>query len=407
MKRVVLYPLLILLVVFGIVRVIAWMAPEATKEKVAVPPPSVRIQTVETQPFQFRIDAQGTVVPRREGVLRPQVSGEVLWVSPDLVSGGFFSAGDPLLRIDPVDYEAALETSRAALARAESESARANKELERQQTLANRSVASQARIDDAENTARVANAVLREARSRLGQAKRELERTEIRAPYSGRIRKENVDPGQFVSRGESVADLYAVDYAEVRLPIPDRELGFMTLPLGYREALGSAESTQALEEGEEAPVVRPRVRLRADFAGTEQEWWGELVRTEGEIDPKTRMVTAVVRVEDPYGLEEKRESPPLAVGLFVDAVIEGTQLSEAIVLPRNALQQGNRVFLLDDENRVHLQGIEIARAERDQIVVKGGLRPGDRISVTPMPWAVEGMQVIPVDGISSVAEVLP
>ena len=82
-------------------------------------------------------------------------------------------------------------------------------------------------------------------------------------------------------------------------------------------------------------------------------------------------------------------------------------MSEAIVLPRNALQQGNRVFLLDDENRVHLQGIEIARAERDQIVVKGGLRPGDRISVTPMPWAVEGMQVIPVDGISSVAEVLP
>ena len=398
MKRVLVYPLLILLATAGIVVVIAWMAPEAGKEKVEVPLPAVRVQTVELEPFQFRVDAQGTVVPRREGDLRPQISGEVVWVSPSMVSGGFFEEGEALVRIDPTDYAARVESEEAALARAESEASRAQKELKRQRSLADRSVASQARIDDAENAARVSGAVLREARSRLGQAQRDLERTELRAPYTGRIRSERVDPGQFVSRGESLADLYAVDFAEVRLPIPDRELGFMDLPLGYRQDLSVALPTSGPDpltlEG--PAVAAPRVRLRADFAGQEQEWWGELVRTEGEIDPKTRMVTVVVRVEDPYGRSNDGEGSPLAVGLFVDAMIEGSQLAEAIVIPRSALQQGNRVFLLDDEDRVHLQPIEIARSERDRVIVRDGVERGDRISVTPMPWAVEGMQVLPV-----------
>ncbi|MEE3327762.1 MAG: efflux RND transporter periplasmic adaptor subunit [Myxococcota bacterium] len=403
------YPLLILLVVVGIVFLIAWMAPEASKESVAAPLPAVRIQTVEPEPFQFRVDAQGTVVPRREGSLRPQISGEVVWVSPALVSGGFFEQGEALLRIDPTDYAARVESEEASLARAESEARRAQKELKRQRSLADRSVASQARIDDAENAARVSDAVLREARSRLGQAQRDLDRTELRAPYTGRIRSERVDPGQFVSRGESLADLYAVDFAEVRLPIPDRELGFMDLPLGYREDPVS----EALAAGEEVDELQltghagPRVRLRADFAGEEQEWWGELVRTEGEIDPKTRMVTVVVRVEDPYGRLKDQGRPPLAVGLFVDAMIEGIELPEAIVLPRSSLQQGERVYLLDNEDRVHFQPIEIARSERDQVIVRSGIEVGDRVSVTPMPWAVEGMQVLPMAQGAGSAEVVP
>lgn len=409
MKRVVLYPFLIILVVMGIVSLIAWMAPSAKKEVVEIPLPAVRVHTVEPEPFQFRVDAQGTVVPRREGDLRPQISGEVIWVSPALVPGGFFEEGEVLMRIDPTDYAARVESEEAALARAESEASRARKELKRQRSLADRSVASQARIDDAENAARVSAAVLREARSRLGQARRDLDRTELRAPYSGRIRRERVDPGQFVSRGESLADLYAVDFAEVRLPIPDRELGFMDLPLGYRRVDLSEGVLVESEDVEASPALPapPRVRLRADFAGEEQEWWGELVRTEGEIDPKTRMVTVVARVEDPYGRLGDRRGPPLAVGLFVDAMIEGTELADAIVLPRSALQQGNRVFVLDDQDRIRFQPIEIARSERDRVIVRSGIEPADRVSVTPMPWALEGMQVIPVKDEAVAMEVSP
>ena len=267
MKRVLLYPFLIMLFVIAVIILIAWMAPTAKKEVVEIPLPAVRVQTIEPEPFQFRVDAQGTVVPRREGDLRPQISGEVIWVSPALVAGGFFEEGEVLLRIDPTDYEARVESEEAALARADSEARRAGKELKRQRSLADRSVASQARIDDAENAARVSQAVLREARSRLGQARRDLERTELRAPYAGRVRRERVDPGQFVSRGESLVDLYAVDFAEVRLPIPDRELSFMDLPLGYREV------DREEEEGRErqADAHLPRVRSKGESEGRARE----------------------------------------------------------------------------------------------------------------------------------------
>ena len=406
MKRVVLYPALILVAVVAIVWVIYLTRPKADSVPVELVVPAVRVQVVETQPYEFLVDAQGTVVPRREGDLRPQVSGEVMWVSPALVPGGFFEAGEALLRLDPVDYEADLEMARAARARSQSEARRSNKELERQRRLADRSVASQARIDDAENAARVSEAMLREANSRLGRAERDLARTELNAPYAGRVRSEHVDPGQFVTRGEVLADIYAVDYAEVRLPIPDRELGFIDLSLGYRErSEGEEASTELSAAVRGIPGwVAPLVRLRAEFAGEEHEWWGELVRTEGEIDQKTRMVTVVARIEDPYGRSDDRSRQPLAVGLFVEAMIEGTEIQEAIVLPRSALQQGERVFLIDDQDRVRFQPIDIMRAEREKIIVRGGLRPGDRVSVTPMPWAVEGMRVVALEESPLVAE---
>lgn len=394
---------MILCVVALIVWVIYLTRPEAQPMAVESIVPAINVQVVKTQPYQFLVDAQGTVVPRREGDLRPQVSGEAIWVSPSLVPGGFFEEGEVLLRLDPVDYEADLEMARAARARAQSEAQRADKELARQRSLADRSVASQARIDDAENAARVSEAALREANSRLGRAERDLARTELRAPYAGRVRSEHVDPGQFVSRGEVLAEIYAVDFAEVRLPVPDRELGFVDLLLGYREA-GEVEEGPPGADSMELAVVAPRVRLRADFAGAEHEWWGELVRTEGEIDQKTRMVTVVARIEDPYGRSGEGDRPPLAVGLFVEAMVEGIELEDAIVIPRSALQHGNQVFLIDDQDRVQFQPIDVLRAERERVVVRGGLRPGDRVAVTPMPWAVEGMRVITVEENPLIAE---
>lgn len=391
------------LVIFGVYL----MRPAAVQEPEIAIPPAVRIHTVKPEVFQFRVDAQGTVAPRREGELRPQVSGEVIWVSPSLVPGGFFEAGEVLLRVDPLDYESDLEMARAVLARAESEASRARKELKRQRMLADRSVASQARIDDSENAARVAGAALREAQSLLERAERDLTRTEIEAPYAGRVRSERVGPGQFVTRGESLAEIYAVDFAEVRLPIPDRELGFISLPLGYRNTVqpepahagGSDLASRAFGS------MAPRVRLRAEFAGSEHEWWGELVRTEGEIDAKTRMVTVVARIEDPYGRSGDGQRPPLAVGLFVQAMIEGIELADAIVLPRSSVQQDGRVALVDDEGRVHFRAIDVMRSERDRVIVRSGLQTGDRVSLTPMPWALEGMQVVPVNDARVAVEV--
>ena len=357
--------------------------------------PLVRTVLVEPVEHRFAVHAQGTVVPRRESDLVPQVSGEVVWVSPDLVAGGFFEARQPLVRIDRADYEVSLESARAQVARAESEYARASKERDRQRRLAMRSVASEQNIDDAENAFRVAEASLREGLARLQQAERDLERTQLRASYAGRVRKEQIDVGQFVSRGVAVAKLYAVDYAEVRLPLPDRELAYLDLALARRPG---AEAAVDRDHHANARGSGPRVELSAEFAGRRHRWQGTVVRTEGELDPKSRMIQVVARVEDPYGVASEGAKPPLAVGLFVEAEIEGTTASDVFVLPRSALQsgrggEGDRVLVIDDDSRLRFRSVDVLRTERDQVIVGGGLQPGERVCISSLRGVTDGMRV--------------
>lgn len=366
--------LLVVFVLFQCRRV-----PEETLQQEIAP--LVRVVSVEPSPFRFRVSAHGAVSPRTESDLIPQVSGEIVEMSPALVAGGFFESGDLLARIDDADYRVDREAARAQVARAKSEYGRAQKELRRQQSLADRSVASQSRIDDAENAFRIAEASLREAEARLERAERDLERTTIRAPYRGRVRSEQVDVGQFVNRGDRIATIYATDFAEVRLPLPDSELAYLDVPLGPREEADPATPTDA-----------PRVLLEANFAGGAHHWEGRLVRTEAELDPRSRMVNLVARVADPFGLETER-SAPLAIGLFVEATIEGLEVERAFVLPRDALRPGERIYLVDENDQLRFREIGLLRTERDRIIVSRGLRPGDRVIVSPLDAAIEGMNV--------------
>ncbi|MHA7837733.1 MAG: efflux RND transporter periplasmic adaptor subunit [bacterium] len=380
----------ILVIVLGTILLVAALfffrrSPEE-KEQPEIAP-LVRTTVAEARPHRFRVKAQGTVEPRTESELIPQVSGEVLWISSSLAAGGFFEEGELLARIDDADYRVDREAARAAVARAESQHARAEKELERQQRLADRSVASQSRIDDAVNDFKVAEASLREARARLERAERDLARTRIVAPYRGRVRSEQVDIGQFVTRGAPIATLYGVEFAEVRLPLPDRELAFLDVPL-LPEIARRDEDTE--------PIGAP-VELRAEFAGARHRWQGHLVRTEGELDPRSRMVQLVVRVPDPFGLDEAR-SAPLAVGLFVEAEIAGQLLEEAIVLPREALRPGGRVYVVGEDGRLRFRVVDLLRVERDEIVVGGGLTEGERVCTSPLQGALDGMRVRVIEG---------
>jgi len=388
-----LVPLGILTVGLLGVALIVWTRPEAEFSRPEISAPLVRVQRVDLGPVDFVVRAHGTVTPRTESDLIPQVSGPVVWVSPALASGGFFEEGEPLIRIDPADYAVALESTRAAVARSESEYERAQKELERQKRLAVQSVASASRYDDAVNTERIAAAALREARAARERAERDLERTEIQAPYAGRVREEKVDVGQFITRGSPVGRIYAVDYAEVRLPIPDAELGFMDLPMLYR--------------GETPEDGGTPVRLRARFAGSEHTWTGRIVRTEGEIDARSRMVNVVARVEDPYGRSggpargedgtavavSLRRRPPLAVGLFVEAEIQGRRVDGTVTLPRSALRDGDNVLVVDREGRIRFRDVTVLRREGEQVVVGGGLAAGENVVVSPLAAAVDGMKV--------------
>jgi len=375
-------PLVILLVGFLVVRILVFTAPKAEPVERPERAPLVRVEVVAPEPLEFVVRAHGTVVPRREGDLVPQVAGLVTWVSPVLASGGFFTEGETLLKIDPADYEVELEAARASVARAESEFDRSKKELARQKRLADRSVASETNYDDARNAERVARAVLREVRARLDRAQRDIERTTLLAPYTGRVRKADVDVGQFVTRGASIGKIYSVDQAEVRLPIADEELRFLDLPLLFRE------------EGTESHG--PEARLHARFAGEERSWVGRVVRTEGEIDPKSRMVHVIVRVDDPYARaasEDERRRSPLAVGLFVEAELLGRRVEDAVQLPRSALRDGSHVLVVDDEERMRTRSVQVLRLDGDRVVIGGGLAAGERVVVSPIQIMMEGMKV--------------
>jgi RND family efflux transporter MFP subunit len=348
--------------------------------------PLVQAMTIEAVSHQFIVTSQGSVSPRRESDLIPQVSGEVLWVATALAAGGFFEKGDALARIDDADYRVARERARASVARTESEYRRSKKDLARQRRLADQSVASEARIDEAENEYRIAEASLRESQASLERAERDLTRTELKAPYRGRVRSEQVDLGQFVSRGTAIAKLYAVDFAEVRLPLPDRELAYLDL-VGLMQV---PDQTGA------DPVEGARVDLETDFAGARHHWEGTLVRTEAELDPKSRMLHVVARIPDPYGLETQR-SAPLAVGLFVEATIKGEIVEGAFVLPRDALRDADQVYVIDDSGRLRFRDVEVLRMEREHVVLRGGLRSGERVCTSRLEAAIDGMAVRLVD----------
>jgi len=365
--------------IFGAMLLFA-TAPETPTAQPKPAVPLVRTIAAEARSVQLRIATHGTVAPRTESDLVPEISGRVVWVSPVLVSGGFFEEGDALLRIEPADYEVALERARAQLARAESEADRAARELERQETLAEQNVTSASRLDDTRNAGKVAAASLREAHAALDQAERDVGRTEIAAPYAGRVRQENVDVGQFVNRGAPVARVYAVDWAEVRLPIRDDELAWIDLPTG------------GLPEG----VLGPEVLLRARYAGADREWQGRVVRTEGEIDARSRMVHVVARLEDPYGRDKRAGLPPFPVGLFVEAEILGKTADDVVVLPRSALRTGDRVLVVDDEDRLRFRDVEVMRRGRKDAFIRAGVAPGDRICISALETPVDGMHVRPV-----------
>jgi len=353
-----------------------------------VPRPLVRVIDVAPGEHVLKIRTHGTVTPRTATDLVAEVAGTVKSVSPALVSGGVFETGEVLLALDRAEYEVAVERARALLARAKSEHQRAVRDLERQRKLAAKDIASPAQLEDAQSAEEVAAAMLREATAGLRQAELDLTRTELRAPYMGRVREESVDVGQFVSRGTRIARIYAIDFAEVRLPVPDQELAFVELP----GLLGT----------EAEPERAPRVSLRAQFAGRPQVWEGRIVRTEGEIDPRSRMVYVVARVEDPYGIAERDSSAaaapgapfaPLAVGLFVEAEIVGRTLDQAFVLPRAALREDDRVWVVGPDDRLRVRPVTVLRRSGDRVVVTDGLAAGERVCVSTLQAVVDGMPV--------------
>ena len=335
--------------------------------------PSVEVQIAEATRHSYRIQSQGTALPRTSIRLVSEVSGKVVSVAESFDVGQIFAKGDVLLKIDSRDYELSLAQARSQVAQAVLRVQIEEKEAEvvrREWQLLNKGEPTglQAR----EPHVAQARAALKAALATEEAAKRNLNRCEIRAPFDGMVARAGVRPGQFAALGTPLGELFATDVAEVRLPLSATDLRFIYLPKpGPTVALGQA----------------PKVTL----SGRGAEWVGRVVRSERTVDPLNRMVYVVAQITDPYGLANDTVAP-LRSGMFVRASIEGRTQENVIVLPRHALRGRNQVWIVS-ENKLTFRTVKVAFADAKQVIVTGGIQPGEQVVVSLLAAVVDGMGV--------------
>ena len=374
-------PIFFIFASFGIILTAFVFKPVPEKKKTVQVLPVVEIIEARSKPITLEARSQGIVESRTETLLVAEVTGRIQSISNSFFAGGYFKKGDPLIEIDPVDYRANLALSKSRLAEAR---------LAYQQEKA---LADQAREDwesfgrgeGSDLTLRKpqlerAKAVYESTLAGVEMAERDLERTTVKAPYDGRIHEKFADIGQMVSARQSqLARIYSTDTAEIRLPISLKEIEYLELPESY-----SNRSTND---------TKPRVFVRGSYGGEQYEWEGVIDRTEGAIDPKTRLSYVVAKIEEPYKKDENSDRPPLKVGLFVEASIQGKRIDNAFRIPRKALRENNTVYTVDRENRIVFKDVEVYQTDTEWAIITAGLEDGDRICITPLEYAVMGMRV--------------
>ena len=376
MIRTLVIPTAIVLLFLSVAATLMATAPVLEPANDTPTPLTVRVRTIETESIELKVHSQGSVAPSTVSQLIPEVSGRVTWTSPSLVAGGFFEAGQELARIDDLDYRNAQDRANAALKRATAEVEHAKYEYRRLRSLAERKLVSRSALENGLRAYRVTQATFEDAQANSGQAQENVKRTVLRAPFTGLVRAENIDIGQFASRGQAIATLYANDVVEVRLPIADRQLAFLNLP--------------PLRNGNFPKDMQPTVKLSADYGGQVRQWFGKIVRAEAEIDTSSRMVHLVARVES------SKDSQDLSVGLFVTAEIAGLAVENIVRLPRSAIRNDNQVLVVDTENRLRFRDIQPLRLYRDNVLINAGLNPGERVCISTVQTAIDGMVVNPI-----------
>jgi len=344
--------------------------------------PKAFVAEARSEALTLTVATQGEVEAIREIDLVPQVSGRIIEVASSFVQGGTFREGDLLVQIERVDYEWAVTQAEAAVADARlalaQEEARA--EVARRQWKWEGITDTPTPLALKEPHVAQARARLASAEAQLARARRDLERTSIRAPFNGRIRAKSVDTGQFVNAGTVLGQAFSTEVVQIRLPLTDRQLADAGLPIAF--------SAASYEDG-------PRVTLKADLAGTVREWQGRIVRTDAAIDSDTRLLFAIAEVRDPYGAAAD-DGVPLPVGLFVNAEISGRSLREALVIPRAALREKDRVLTVDNSNALRIRTVEVVSTDADIAVIGDGLRPGELVVTSPIGNPAEGMTVEPM-----------
>lgn len=363
--------------------------PVEKPKPIAQPEQLLKTEVLELQPrdYQVQIESQGTVRAHYVTTITPLVAGTITVLHPSFEDGAFFEKDQVLAELDPADFQAALASAEARLARAE---AALSQEVAR---------AKQARLnwndigyeeEPSDLVLRVpqlkeAEATVKAATADLDQAIRNLARTKIKAPFAGRVKVRNVGLGQAVGPSSPLGEVFASDYAEIRLPISPSQLSFVQLP------------------AEESDPPVPVVLRDASGVTNDDTWLAKIVRTEGTLDEATRELFVIARIDDPFGRDKK--SPALRIGQPLRAQIQGHQMNQVYVLPRKALRGVNRVYMVEQDPPVLTRRmITPTWSTATDLVVKEGFTPGEILSVSSLAYAVDGAKVeiipTPVDAVS-------
>ncbi len=366
-------PVLVLAASAGAYALLQISKPDPEKSEDGPRPISVYTESVKREDVSLRVITQGEVRARTQIDLVSQVAGRIESVSPEFTEGGRITPNSTLLKIEDADYRLLLSQAQANVAEAE---------LSVQQALADADVArKQLRNDPTASPLALKKPQLAGARARLlaaqanmDQAQLNLERTNVSLPFHGRLISTRVDIGQYVTPGAVIGRAFATEVVEIRLPLNSSQLASLGLPIGY---------TAASDGG-------PPVRLSAAVAGQEQHWQGKLTRLDASVDPESRMLYASAEVTDPYGENTSDKGMPLAVGLFVEAEIEGRKLSGAYTIPRSALRAGDTVFVIA-QGRLEVRPVTVVHSSPKRTIVSTGLAVDEKVITSPIRNPVQGM----------------
>lgn len=344
--------------------------------------PLVEVEQLHVQDLPMIVRGYGTVSPSVEVEIVPEVPGKVVYVHLQLKAGGLIRAAEQIIQIDPRDYELAVQQADAVVAdaqvRLDTEKAEANVARQEWEQLHPNTEPSSPLVLR-EPQIRRAEASLASAKAQLAIADLRLERTSLSLPFDVMVLNERVDLGQYVVVGQSLGAAYGIKSVEIEVPLEDDDLAWFDIfdnPVQFNGSKLATKHTTA--------------QVKADFGGAEHTWAGRVVRTTGQVDRTTRMVSVVVEVADPFDTSGGR--PPLLPGVFVEVIIEGKVLKNAVAVPRDAVRQGNEVWVVQ-EGRLKIVTLEIARADRDFAYIVSGLDDKALIVVSSLDMVTDGMAV--------------
>jgi len=377
----ILLPVVIIIAGAGAAWQLMAFSPKVKHQGVEIQVPMVSTMAVNTQNIRIPIQTQGTIEPRTTIQLSAEVTGRVNKTATQFANGGFFSKGDVLLRIDTQEYKLAIVKAEATVAGANQQLAAA--EAEYKQKLKEYRDVNPNKISDyalRKPQFEEAKARLKAAEADLALARLQLQRCDIVAPFDGRVVKKQADVGQYVRPGELLAEIYAIDIAEVRLPISQSQTRLIDLPRLYNTSTEDQGMTDVI--------------IYSNYAGVEHRRNGRITRTDASIDARNQLLYLIAQIDDPYNRRaDAQHKVPLTIGSYVKAEIMGRQLNNIIVIPRTAIREQNTVWLLDESLSLQFRKVSIIYRGDTDVYVGEGLQSGERIITSPLDAAVDGMRL--------------